>query len=65
MKKGLMTTTVAIGGSLLFIATLGAFIVNKIDIQEFSVASASITAFTTFLIGLFSKDANKTHSDNE
>ena len=63
MKKGTKTTIIAVSGAVLFMILLGSLIFDYIDTQEFTISATSLTAFITFMIGLFSKDYDKTHSN--
>ena len=61
-KKGTKTTIFAIFGAVLFIACLIMLFTDNITGEEFSIAVASVTALTTFLIGLYAKDYNRSHT---
>lgn len=61
-KKGIITTVIGSLGFICFAAILLALIYEKIDVQTFSVAGTSVIAFFTFLLSMFTKDSNKSHS---
>ncbi len=62
MDKGTKTTVFAIFGAVLFITTLIMLFLDKISSEEFNIAAISIMSVVTFLIGLYAKDYNRSHS---
>lgn len=63
-KKGLKTSLLAIAGLLCFVSSLVMFYVGNINMEEFSMIGPSIIAIFGFLIGMYSKDSDKSHSQD-
>ena len=57
--KDSKTTSVAIIGSIVLFALVGALILKKMDITSFTAAIASVGAFLGVLVGLFAADSKK------
>lgn len=62
MDKGLITTIIGVAGFLTFLLTLLAFFGDYIDKDDFTIIAPSTIAFFSFLVSLFSKDSNKSHT---
>jgi len=61
-KKGTKTTIFAIFGAILFLACLVMLFTDNITSEEFNIATISIMSVVIFLIGLYAKDYNRSHS---
>jgi len=60
--KSRKTTIIGIVSFILFLIAVLLLVINKITLEEFTAIIASITSFALFLLGLYAKDKNATHS---
>ena len=64
-KKGRKTTIVAF---IILVAGIGlvvALVLEKLTATNFGIAMSSVTALGVTVIGFLSKDADKSHTNNE
>lgn len=61
-KKGIKTSIVAFVVLALGVATVAAFILDKIDSEKFSLIMGSLGVMGTFVIGYFAKDQTASHT---
>ena len=62
MKKSWKTTVVGAVMLVAFCAILWAFLTDRIDTEQFSVATGSLAAVGSGIIGLIGKDGSATHT---